>query len=85
MLRDTDWADAWAAATMWDAEGFVQVQMADVGTDVARPAKTDLRVHIRAVHVNLTAVTVHDEAERDGGDVSDLLAGIRAHPSVRAG
>ena len=63
MLRDTDWADAWAAAAMWNAEGFVQVQMANVGTDIAWPAKTDLRVHVRAVHVNLTTVTVHDVAD----------------------
>src|SRR5438552_598367 len=55
--------DAWATAAMWDAEGFVQVQMANIGTDVAWPAKTDLRVHIRAVHVNLTAVTVYDLAD----------------------
>jgi len=37
--------------------------MADVGTEVAWPAKTDLRVHIRAVHVNLAAATVHDLAD----------------------
>jgi len=59
----TNRTDAGPAAAMWDAEGFVQVQMTDVGTDIAWPAKTDLRVHIRAVHVNLTAVTVHDLAD----------------------
>src|SRR5437879_11880281 len=63
MFCHADGTDAWAAAAMWDAEGFVQVQMADVGPDVAWPAKTDLRVHIRAIHVNLTAVTVHDVAD----------------------
>src|SRR5882724_12384656 len=63
MFCYADGTDAWAAAAMWNAEGFVQVQMADVGTDIAWPAKTDLRVHVRAVHVNLTAVTVHDVAD----------------------
>src|SRR5205807_3906343 len=63
MCCHADGTDAGPAAAMWDAEGFVQVQMADVGTDIAWPAKTDLRVHIRAVHVNLSAVTVHDVAD----------------------
>ena len=42
---------------------------------VARPVADD---------VDDPARLVHDEAERDGGDVADHVAGLRAHPSVRA-
>ena len=37
--------------------------MTDVGPDVARPAESHLRVHVRAVHINLSAVFVHDLAD----------------------
>ena len=36
--------------------------MADVRADIARPAEAYLRVHVGAVHVNLTPVFVHDLA-----------------------
>jgi hypothetical protein len=56
MFRDADRTDARSTAAMRDAEGLVQVQMANVGADVAGTAKADLRVHVRAVHVDLAAV-----------------------------
>jgi hypothetical protein len=53
---DADGAHAGAAAAVGDAEGFVQVEMADVGADVAGAAEADLGVHVGAVHVDLAAV-----------------------------
>ena len=54
--------------------------MADVGTEVAWPAKTDLRVHIRAVHVNLTAVTVNDLADFPNRCLKNTVcAGVSDH------
>src|SRR5690606_8175927 len=50
-----DGADAGAAAAVRDAEGLVQVEVADVGADVAGRGQADLRVHVGAVHVNLAA------------------------------
>src|SRR5688500_8897038 len=45
------------------AERLVQVEMADVGTDVAWAAQTHLRIHVGAIHVYLAAVLVDDAAD----------------------
>ena len=63
MLGHADRPHARAAAAVGDAEGLVQVEVADVGADVARAAEPDLRVHVGAVHVDLPAVLVHDRAD----------------------
>ena len=62
MLSDADRADAWTAATMRDAEGFVEIQMANIGSEIAGAAETDLRIHIRTIHVNLTTSGVDEIA-----------------------
>ena len=68
MLRHADRADARAAAAVRNAESLVQIEVANIGADIARAAKADLRVHVRAIHVNLAAVVVHDLADfADGG------------------
>ena len=56
MFGNADRADSGTAAAMRDAKRFVKIEMANIGADVARPAKADLRVHVRPVHINLTAV-----------------------------
>jgi hypothetical protein len=63
MRGHADRTHAGAAAAVRDAEGLVQVQVADVGADVARAGEPDLRVHVGAVHVHLAAVLVHDLAD----------------------
>ncbi len=60
MCGDADGAHARAAAAVRDAEGLVQVEVADVGADVAGAGQADLGVHVGAVHVDLPAVLVHD-------------------------
>ena len=55
-----DGAHARAAAAVGDAEGLVQVDVADVGADVRRAAQADLGVQVGAVHVHLAAVAVDD-------------------------
>ena len=67
--------DARAAAAVRDAKCFVQIQMANVGADVARPAETDLRVHVRAVHVNLAAVLMNDLADLPDSVLEDAVRG----------
>ena len=52
-----------AAAAVRDAEGLVQVQVADVRPDLSWPAEPDLRVQVRAVHIDLPAVGVNDFAD----------------------
>ncbi len=63
MFRDADRAHAGAAAAVGDAEGFVQIQVTDIGADVAGRGESDLRVHVGPVHVNLTAIVVNRGAD----------------------
>ncbi len=65
MRRHADRPDARPAAAMRNAKGLVQVQMRDVRPKPARRAQPDQRVQVRAVHVNLPAVPVHDLADLD--------------------
>ena len=60
-------ADARAAAAVRDAERLVQVQVADVAAELARPGQADQRVEVGAVDVDLAAGVVHGRA--DVGDV----------------
>jgi hypothetical protein len=46
-----------------DAEGLVQVEVADVAAELARRGDADQRVHVGAVDVDPAAVAVHDGAE----------------------
>ena len=66
--RDTDRSHARAATAVRNAKSLVQIEMANIRADIARAAEADLRIHVRAVHVNLTAMRVHDFANlADGG------------------
>ena len=75
MFRHANRPDARSAAAVRNAKRLVQIQMADVRADEAGRGKADLRVHVRAVHVNLAAVRVDDFA--------DLADGFLEH-AVRA-
>ena len=70
-----DRAHARSAAAVRDRERLVQVQVADVGADRRGTREPDLRVHVRAVHVDLTAVLVNDGA--------DVLDGVLEHAMRR--
>ena len=80
MRGDADRAHAGAAAAMGNAEGFVQIEVADIGADEARAGEADLGVHVGAVHVHLAAGVVDDAA-----DIADVFlehavgAGIGDH------
>ena len=73
MRRHANRPHARPAAAVRNAESFVQVQMADVRAHVTRPAKSDLRVHIRAVHVNLPAVGMDDFANLADGFLKNTM------------
>ena len=55
--------NTWAATTVRDTEGFVQIQVADVTAEFTWTRNTHQRIHIRAVNINLTTVSVDDFAE----------------------
>ena len=59
MRPHRDRADAGAAAAVRDAEGLVQVEVRDVGAELARPGQADQRVEVGAVDVDLAAGRVH--------------------------
>ncbi len=63
-----DRAHAGTAAAMRNAEGLVQVQMADIRADVARAGKANHRIHVGAVQIDLATVLMHDLA-----DFADVL------------
>ena len=58
-----DRADAGSAATVGDAERLVQVEVADVGTEVAGPGDADEGVEVGAVDVHLPAGPVDGIAD----------------------
>ena len=66
MRTDADRADARAAAAVRDAERLVQVQVRDVGAELARRRETDERIQVSAVDVDLASVRVDDVADRAG-------------------
>ena len=53
----------------------MQVEVDHVRADVAGAAETDLGVHIRAVHVNLSAVVVDDPADVEDRAFEDAVRG----------
>ena len=62
MFGHADRSHARSAAAVRNAKRLVQIQMANIGAVIAGTAKTDLRIQVRAVHVNLAAVRVNDVA-----------------------
>ena len=68
MRLHADRAHAGAAAAVGNAEGLVQIEMADIGAVIAGARQADLRVEIGAVEIDLAAMAMHDVA-----DLADLL------------
>ena len=84
MLRDADRADARTAAAVGHGERLVQVEVADVGPDVAGIRQSHLRVHVGAVHVDLSARIVngvHDLADAAFEDA--VRRGISHHQAAQ--
>jgi len=68
MFRNADRSHAGTASAVRDCKGLVQIQMADICADTARAGQADLRVHVCAVHVHLTAICMND-----AGDLGDAF------------
>src|SRR6266850_1411812 len=75
MRSDANGTDAGAASAVRNAEGFVEIEVADIGTHVAGAAETHLGVHIRAVHVDLAAVRMNDVANLTDGGFENAVSG----------
>ena len=63
MRLHADGSNAWTAPSVRNAEGLMQIQVADIRTEVGWPAEAHKRVHIRAIHVDLSPVIVNDIAD----------------------
>src|SRR5262245_22550686 len=75
-----DRSHARSTAAMRNAEGLVQIEMANVRPVVARPRQPDLRIQIGAIEVHLTAMVMHDIADRSGRTFEDAMRrGIGNH------
>ena len=80
MRLDPDRAHARAAAAVRDAEGLVQVQVADIAADLAGLGEADHRVQVGAVDIDLPAVFVGDLADLAHGFLEDAVGrGIGDH------
>ena len=60
MRLDADRPHARPAAAMRDAEGLVQIHVADIGAELRRPHQADQRIEIGAVEIDLAALLVDD-------------------------
>ena len=73
------------AAAVRSRKRLVQVQVADVGADRRRTGEPHLRVHVRAVHVDLPAVLVDDLAHLPDAILEHAMrAGIGDHQARKA-
>ena len=94
MRLDADRSHAGAAAAMRNAERLVQIEMADIGAVIAGPRQPDLRIHVGAVEIDLSAMAMHDVADlanvllehamgggigdHDGGEIVRMLRRLGA-------
>ena len=68
VLGDSDGTHSGSPAAVRYAERLMKIQVADVGTDVSRPAQANHRIHVGPVHVHLPTMLVND-----GADFGDSL------------
>ena len=62
MRGRADRTDPRSTTAVGNGKGFVQIEVAGVGTDVRQTAETHLGVHVGTVEIDLTAVLMHDVA-----------------------
>jgi len=86
MLSHPDGPHARTAAAMRNGEGFMQIQVANVGPDIAGAAKANLGVEVGPVHIDLAAMGVDDFADlSDGGLKYAMRRGIGHHYRCQVG
>ena len=72
------------AAAVGHGEGLVEVEVADVGADVARIGQAHLRVHVGAVHVDLSAGVVYGVDDLADAALEDAVRrGIGHHQAAQ--
>ena len=86
MALHADGPNSRAAASMGDTERLVQVQVANISTNLTRRAQANLSIHVGAVHVDLPAVFVDNLADLlDLGLKDSIRAGVGNHHCAKLG
>ncbi len=75
MRRCADWPHARSAAAVGNAESLVQIQVAHIRADVARTTQPHLGIHVGAIHIDLSTVTVDDGANLTDGRLENAMSG----------
>ena len=55
--------DPWPTTTVRNAEGLVQIQMADISPKGARPAKPHLRIQVGTVEIHLPSMLMNKRTD----------------------
>jgi hypothetical protein len=84
MISRADRAHSGSTSAVRDRECLVQVEVADIGTDLGGRSQSDLRIHIRAIHVDLSARFVNDSADLAHGFLEyTMRRGIGNHQGAK--
>ena len=83
MFGHTDRSHARAAAAVRDAKCFVQIQVTNIRAIIAGTTEPDLRIHVRAVHVNLAAMGMNDVADFTDSRLEHAMGGRISHHQRR--
>jgi hypothetical protein len=75
MGRNPNRPHPWPATAVRDAEGFVEIKMANIRPNIAGAAQTYLGIHISPIHVDLPAMLMHN--------LANLLDGFFKNPVGR--
>ena len=66
LLSHSNRTYSWTAASVWNAECLVEIQVANVSSDVSRAGESYLCIHVSAVHVHLPTILVDHIADLRG-------------------
>ena len=75
VLADADGTDTGTASAVGNAKGLVEVEMADIGAELAGVDESHLRVEVGSIEIDLAAVGVHDLADLADPLLEDAVGG----------
>ncbi|MNY08856.1 hypothetical protein D3C86_1417320 [compost metagenome] len=58
MFSHTDRTNSRTTTTVRNCEGLMKIQVTNVCPDITRTCESNLRIHIRTIHIDLSAVIV---------------------------
>src|SRR5450756_393247 len=85
MLCNGNRANARTAASVRNGECFVQIQVANVGSNAARIGQPNLSVHVSAVHINLSAMRMNNLAQFGDRRLINSVSRWISHHETRQG